>query len=328
MFRYERPQKGRFREFHQFGLEAFGMIGPDIDAEMLLVTARLWRYLGLENYVTLQINSLGTSEERANYRKVLVDYFVAHKDGLDEDSVRRLTTNPLRILDSKNPDMQSLIAHAPVLADALGAASMEHFKAIQQVLDEVGVQYEVNHRLVRGLDYYGGMVFEWVTTHLGAQGTVCAGGRYDKLTALLGGGKLVPAIGLAIGMERVVALLESVLPERKEKTEVSLDAYFILVGEECEKRGRVLAEKWRDISPDFRLLLNCGGGSLKSQLKRADKSGAKMAFILGVDELSSNSIAVKFLRDAGRQQMSVAMDDLPCHPELAMDPRIVPAEGE
>lgn len=306
MFRYERPQKGRSRQFHQFGLEAFGMPGPDIDAEMLLMTARLWRSLGLEHYVTLQINSLGTSEERARYRKVLVDYFVAHQNELDEDSVRRLTTNPLRILDSKNPDMQSLIANAPLLTDALGVASMAHFDAIKQMLDEVDIQYEVNHRLVRGLDYYGGMVFEWVTTHLGAQGTVCAGGRYDKLIELLGG-KPVPAVGFALGMERVVALLESVA-SKGENEEALLDVYFVLVGEACEKKGRVLAEKWRDAFPDLCLLLNCGGGSLKSQLKRADKSGAEMAFILGEDELSSQTITIKFLRDAERQQVNVAVD--------------------
>jgi histidyl-tRNA synthetase len=308
MFRHERPQKGRFRQFHQFGIEAFGMPGPDIDAEMLFMTARLWQRLGLKDHVILQINSLGTSEERAVYRTTLVDYFKTHQNALDEDAARRLATNPLRILDSKNPDMRSLIANAPLLSDALGAASAEHFESIKHMLDRAGIHYQVNHRLVRGLDYYSGMVFEWVTELLGAQGAVCSGGRYDKLTEMLGG-RPVPAVGFALGMERVVALLETLLLPAGKDDDAILDVYFVLIGEECEQKGKELAEKWRDESPKLRLQLNCGGGNLKSQLKRADKSGAKVAFILGENELSSQTITIKFLRDA-REQINVSMDQI------------------
>jgi histidyl-tRNA synthetase len=303
MFRYERPQKGRYRQFHQFGLEAFGMPGPDIDAEMLFMTARLWKRLGLEQHIRLEINSLGTAEERAAYREILVDYFKAHEDQLDEDSTRRLTTNPLRILDSKNPAMQSLIANAPTLSDALGEESTQHFNEIKLLLDNANISYKVNTRLVRGLDYYGGLVFEWVTDLLGAQNAVCSGGRYDKLTEMLGG-KPVPAVGFALGLERVVALLESVFAPQEQ-----LDVYFVLAGETCEQKGLVLAEKWRDEFPQLRMLVNCGGGSFKSQMKKADKSGAKMAFILGEEELSSATITVKFLRE-DRPQESVGMENI------------------
>lgn len=303
MFRHERPQKGRYRQFHQFGMEAFGMSGPDIDAEMLFMTARLWKRIGLEKQVTLQLNTLGTSEERAAYKVILVEYFKAHENQLDEDSKRRLTTNPLRILDSKNPDMQSLIADAPILAEALGEDSTKHFEDLKRLLDHAGIKYEINPRLVRGLDYYGGVVFEWVTELLGAQGAVCSGGRYDKLVEMLGG-KPIPAIGFALGMERVIALLENVY-----KPTTPLDIYFVLVGQVCEEKGMALAEKWRNEMPDLNILVNCGGGSFKSQIKRADKSGAHIALILGDEELESNNLSIKFLRE-DKPQITIAMNQV------------------
>jgi len=303
MFRHERPQKGRYRQFHQIGVEAYGFNGPDIDAEMILMTARLWKQLGLTG-VTLQINTLGSTEARLAYRDVLIAYFEAHQAQLDEDSQRRLHTNPLRILDSKNPEMQKLNEGAPKLLEHLDEVSAQEFKALCERLDQAGIAYEVNSRLVRGLDYYGKTVFEWVTDQLGSQGTVCAGGRYDGLVSQLGG-KGVTAIGFAIGIERLIALLEATnaLPEIK-----GMDAYIVAVGEAAAKQAPILAEQLRDQIPDFKLITHCGGGSFKSQFKQADRSGARWTLILGEDEISQQVVSVKTMA-TGEQEM-IAWDAL------------------
>jgi histidyl-tRNA synthetase len=299
MFRHERPQKGRLRQFHQIGVEAFGLAGPDIDAELLLLTARLWRELNIDQALELQINSLGTAEERATYRQALVDYLDAYKDDLDEDSQRRLSTNPLRILDSKNPDTQLLLKNAPVLNDFLGAESKQHFEQICAVLNNAGVSYVINPKLVRGLDYYSQTVFEWVTTSLGAQGTICAGGRYDSLVELLCG-KPCSAVGLAIGLERLIMLLDE-LGAVPDSVGQQVDMYLVAVGDESYQAMQ-LAEQLRTALPAVRLETHCGGGSFKSQIKKADKSGAAVAIILGEDELSSNTVQVKFLRQERPQE--------------------------
>ncbi|MGC6481720.1 MAG: histidine--tRNA ligase [Porticoccaceae bacterium] len=299
MFRHERPQKGRLRQFHQIGIEAFGLTGPDIDAELLLLTARLWRELKINSALELQINSLGTAEERVAYREALVTYLNNFHDDLDEDSQHRLTTNPLRILDSKNPDTQALLKDAPLLNDFLGAESKQHFAQICTMLDAASVSYIINPKLVRGLDYYSQTVFEWVTTELGAQGTVCAGGRYDSLVETLGG-KPCPAVGLAMGIERLVMLLDGmgVVPDSVAQ---HIDLYLVAVGDEAGQ-GMQLAEQLRSGLPNIRLETHCGGGSFKSQIKKADKSGAAIAIILGEDELSSNTAQVKFLRQERPQE--------------------------
>jgi histidyl-tRNA synthetase len=299
MFRHERPQKGRLRQFHQIGVEAFGLAGPDIDAELLLLTARLWRELNIDQALELQINSLGTAEERATYRQALVEYLDAYRDDLDEDSQRRLSTNPLRILDSKNPDTQLLLKDAPVLNDFLGAESKQHFEQICAVLNNAGVSYVINSKLVRGLDYYSQTVFEWVTTNLGAQGTICAGGRYDSLVELLGG-KPCSAVGLAIGLERLIMLLDE-LGAVPDSVGQQVDMYLVAVGDESYQAMQ-LAEQLRTALPAVRLETHCGGGSFKSQIKKADKSGAAVAIILGEDELSSNTVQVKFLRQERPQE--------------------------
>ncbi len=303
MFRHERPQKGRYRQFYQLGVETYGMAGPDIDAEIILLTDRLWRRLGIRDKLELQLNTLGSIEERLIYREKLVDYFSAHLDKLDEDSQRRLNTNPLRILDSKNPAMQTIISAAPELIDHLGTESREHFQAIRTMLDNLGVQYTVNTRLVRGLDYYSKTVFEWVTDELGAQGTVCAGGRYDNLIAQLGG-KPNFAVGFALGMERLLALLELLtdLPETP-----TVDVYLIRMGNDAELAGLKLAEAIRDAIPNLKLLMNCSGGSFKSQFKKADKSSAQYALVLGEDEMLRGEVGIKSLRtDADQQNIPLA----------------------
>ncbi|MGR9099148.1 MAG: histidine--tRNA ligase [Gammaproteobacteria bacterium] len=305
MFRHERPQKGRYRQFYQLGVETYGMAGPDIDAEIILMTERLWKRLGIRERLELQLNSLGTAEERAVYRDILVDYFRANLDRLDEDSLRRLESNPLRILDSKNPDLKDLIEQAPELSDSLGGESLAHFQGVTGLLDELNVAYVVNTRLVRGLDYYGRTVFEWVTGDLGAQGTVCAGGRYDALVEQLGG-KNNFAVGFAMGMERLLALLE--LGGRTE-VERPVDVYMILVGDLAERRGAMLAETLRSELPGMKLQVNCGGGSFKSQFKKADKSGAEYAVILGDDEIARNEAGVKALR-AGLEQQNISQANL------------------
>ena len=304
MFRHERPQKGRYRQFYQIGVEAYGMAGPDIDLEIILVTSRIWRALGLEG-LKLQINSLGTSEERAHYREHLVSYLEDHRDELDEDSLRRLNTNPLRVLDSKSPMMKRIVEGAPLLTDHLGDASRDHFKGLCDGLDAVGVKYEINPRLVRGLDYYSLTVFEWITDSLGAQGTVCAGGRYDSLITQLGG-RPTPGVGFAMGVERLIALLN----ESRDREEYKpLHAYLVLVGEEAQRRGTLLAENIRNKVPEIRIVTNCNGGSFKIQFKRADKSGARYALVVGEDELARGVAGVKPLRE-NKPQLEVALDEL------------------
>ena len=298
MFRHERPQKGRYRQFHQFGVETFGLAGPDIDAELILMTNRLWQMFGMSDDVTLELNSLGSSAARQEYREVLVKYFESHESELDEDSRRRLLSNPLRILDSKNPEMQKLNEKAPKLIDHLDEESKQEFETLCHILDTAGVHYKINPRLVRGLDYYSKTVFEWVTDKLGAQGTICAGGRFDGLVEQLGG-KATPAIGFALGLERLIELID--LPEEIEKDN-ALDVYLVLAGEQAISKGMPLSEKWRNEVSDIKLQVNCGGGSIKSQMKKADKSGAALAFILGDDELEKNSIAIKFLREKKEQE--------------------------
>ncbi|GAA5445522.1 histidine--tRNA ligase [Microbulbifer sp. NBRC 101763] len=299
MFRYERPQRGRLRQFHQFGVEVFGIEGPDIDAEMLIMTARLWRQLGISEHVTLQLNSLGNSDSRAAYRDALVAYLSEHREQLDEDSQRRLERNPLRILDSKNTQTQELLADAPCLLDFLDEESTAHFTQLRALLDAAGVKYEINSKLVRGLDYYGKTVFEWVTDSLGAQGTVCAGGRYDGLVEQMGG-KATPAVGFGLGAERLVLMLETleVLPDSLAQ---QVDAYLVAVGD-VQSAALAAAEQLRDELPWLRLQAHCGGGSFKSQMKKADKSGADYALIIGEDEAANGQITVKYLRSEQQQQ--------------------------
>jgi histidyl-tRNA synthetase len=299
MFRHERPQKGRLRQFHQVGVEAFGLDGPDIDAELLMLTARLWKTLKIDHAVTLQINSLGSADDRANYRLALVDYLSARHDQLDEDSQRRLHTNPMRILDSKNANTQALLNDAPSLEDYINSDAKAHFQQLRDKLDAVGIDYQINPRLVRGLDYYSKTVFEWVTTHLGAQGTVCAGGRFDGLVEQLGG-KACPAVGFAMGVERLVLLLDElgVVPDSVGQT---VDVYLVAVGN-VDSHTLVLGEKLRTACPTIRLQTNCGGGSFKSQMKKADKSGAAVALILGDDEAANKTVGVKLLRQDKAQE--------------------------
>ena len=289
MFRHERPQKGRYRQFHQLGVEAFGMQGPDIDAELIILSARFWRALGLRD-LSLQINSLGSAECRVDYRKKLVAYFENHRALLDDDSQRRLASNPLRILDSKNPAMQAMIAAAPSLMEHLDAASRAHFEQLKAILDDAGIAYSVNPRLVRGLDYYSRTVFEWVTNTLGAQGTVCAGGRYDGLVEQLGG-RATAAAGFALGMERLVELAAQ---QQITGRNVAPQVYLTLLGEAATHHGMQLAELLRD--QGLRVECNCGGGSLKSQMKRADRSGAAYALLLGESEILADQVSVKNLR--------------------------------
>ncbi len=304
MFRYERPQKGRYRQFHQVGLEAFGMDGPDIDAEVILVSRRFWQRLGLDAKVELQLNSLGDADERASYRARLVEYFSDQLDQLDEDSRRRLESNPLRILDSKNHEMQPLLDGAPALLEHLGDASRDHFDGLCARLEVAGVPYVINPRLVRGLDYYGRTVFEWITDALGAQGTVCAGGRYDGLVEQLGG-RPTAAVGFAMGLERLVELLtDGVAPG-----ETPADIYLVIGTPALEVEAVALSEQLRDAMPGLRLSLHCGGGSLKSQFKRADRSGAELALVLGEAEWARGAVAVKPLRGGG-EQSEIARDEL------------------
>lgn len=298
MFRHERPQKGRYRQFYQLGVETYGMTGPDIDAEIILLSHRLWEKLRIRNKLELQLNSLGTTEERAVYRDKLVEYFKGHVDLLDEDSLRRLETNPLRILDSKNLDMKQLIEDAPTLMDFLGEDSLQHFKALTDTLDDLGIEYVLNSRLVRGLDYYGKTVFEWVTNELGAQGTICAGGRYDGLIEQLGG-KNNCAIGFALGMERLLSLVEM---RDDFSIDPAVDVYLIRVGAEAEKAGMRLAEQLRSDVPGLKVQLHCGGGSFKSQFKKADKSGAEYAVIIGEDEAVRGEVSLKLLRTEEEQK--------------------------
>jgi len=306
MFRHERPQKGRYRQFHQFGIEAFGIATPDIDAEIIMLCARLWRELGLSDVVTLELNTLGSNAERADYREALVAYLTIHQAQLDEDSQRRMHTNPLRVLDSKNPDVQALLEQAPKLIDYLGDESKQHFEMLCQQLQHVGIAYVVNDRLVRGLDYYNRTVFEWVTSSLGAQGTICAGGRYDGLVEQLGG-KATPAFGFALGIERLVLLLTSL--DKANDLRGPVDVYVAMLGEQASLVANQLAEQWRDAVPSIRLQCHCGGGNFKKQMKRADKSGAKFAIIFGEDEVAQQQVTLKNLR-VQEQQLTLPFTDV------------------
>jgi histidyl-tRNA synthetase len=296
MFRHERPQRGRYRQFHQIGVEVLGLAGPDIDLEVILLTARLWRALGLTG-LRLEINTLGDPAERLAYRQELTAFLAERAEGLDADSRKRMTTNPLRVLDSKSPETQAAIADAPSLMTFLGDESRSHFETIRAGLDGAGIAYTVNPRLVRGLDYYNRTVFEWITEDLGAQGTVCAGGRYDGLVSQLGG-RDTPAVGFALGIERLVELLAALEPLEG----LAPDAYLVAVGERAQRDAPLIGERLRDLAPGLRLVTHCGGGSFKSQFKRADKSGARFALVLGEAELESGLIGVKPLRDQGEQQ--------------------------
>lgn len=306
MFRYERPQKGRYRQFHQFGVEVFGLQGPDIDAELIMLTARLWKQLGVSEHLTLQLNSLGQPEERAAYRQALITYLEQYHDQLDEDSQRRLYTNPLRVLDSKNPQVQALLQDAPILSDYFGEQTQAHFAGLTALLSAAGIAFEVNPRLVRGLDYYNLTVFEWVTESLGAQGTVCGGGRYDGLVEQLGG-QATPAVGFAMGMERLVLLLETL--GLVETQPALADVYIAMMGDTSLVAGFALAEQLRDQVTGLRVMSHCGGGNFKKQLKRADKSGASIALILGEDEVARGEVTVKYLRGQGEQQ-TLAINDM------------------
>ena len=303
MFRHERPQKGRQRQFHQIGVEAFGFSGPDIDAEQILMCARIWKELNL-NDISLQINSLGTKESRTNYIKILVDYFSSNKDKLDDDDLVRLEQNPLRILDSKNPEIKDLINKSPTLDDHIDSDSADHFHGVKEILDSAEIKYKVNPRLVRGLDYYEKTVFEWITTQLGSQGTVCAGGRYDSLVEQHGSSP-TPAIGFAMGLERLQELIDfSKIPDKQ-----SPHVYLILSGKKATGRGVLLAEQLRDQLPNLRLLTHCGEGSIKSQFRKADKSGAQIALVLAEDEMTKNQVSIKFLRSES-SQTSIKWSDI------------------
>ena len=304
MFRHERPQKGRYRQFYQVGVEVFGLEGPDVDAELLMLTARLWKRLGLEQ-LSLQVNSLGTSEARDRYRGELVVYLKTVFDQLDADSQRRLDTNPLRILDSKNLQVQALLEEAPKLADFIDEDSRAHFETLCALLDAAGLDYDINPHLVRGLDYYGRTVFEWVTDQLGAQGTVCAGGRYDVLVEYLGG-RATPAVGFALGLERIIALLEN---QGARVPDASPHLYIVTVGEQAQRQGLLLSERLRDALPKLRIVTHCGGGSFKSQFKKADRSGARYALVLGEDEVQRREIGIKPLRER-KDQETVSYDAL------------------
>ncbi|MGE5946671.1 MAG: histidine--tRNA ligase [Betaproteobacteria bacterium] len=303
MFRHERPQKGRYRQFHQVGVEAIGFAGPDIDAEMILMGARLWADLGLEG-IELQLNSLGQPEERALHRAALIAYFEEHAEILDEDARRRLYTNPLRILDTKNPALQAMCAGAPKLIDYLGEASLNHFEGVQRVLRDAGVPFSINPRLVRGLDYYNLTVFEWVTDRLGAQGTVCAGGRFDGLVEQLGG-KPTPACGFAMGIERLIALIKE---SGGAPAAPAPDVYLVHQGDQAARLAFRVAGGLRDNGVD--VLLHCGGGSFKAQMKKADASGANFAVIIGDDEASTGEAQLKALREEGVEQRKLKVDEL------------------
>ncbi len=305
MFRHERPQKGRYRQFHQLGAEVFGLNGPDVDAELILLTARWWRALGISEHVALELNSIGSLEARANYRDALVAYLEQFKDKLDEDCKRRMYSNPLRVLDSKNPDVQALLNDAPRLSEYLDEESREHFAGLCKLLDEAGIAYTVNERLVRGLDYYNRTVFEWVTNSLGAQGTVCAGGRYDGLVAQLGG-HATPSVGFAMGLERLVLLVQAVNPDFQPQRAV--DVYLISSGEGTQSAAMRLAEKIRDAYPQVKLMTNYGGGNFKKQFARADKWGARVALVLGENEMNAGQVNVKNLQSGDQQ--TLAQDDV------------------
>ncbi|MBK4784330.1 MAG: histidine--tRNA ligase [Pantoea sp. Pent] len=301
MFRYERPQKGRYRQFHQMGVEVFGLQGPDVDAELIMLTHRWWKALGIADHVELELNSIGSLDARANYRSALVAFLEQHKEVLDEDCKRRMYTNPLRVLDSKNPDIQTLLNDAPTLGEFLYEESREHFSGLCALLDDAGIKYRINQRLVRGLDYYNRTVFEWVTSSLGSQGTVCGGGRYDGLVEQLGG-RATPAVGFAMGLERLVLLVQAVNPEF-EPTRI-VDVCIIASGQGVQSAAMQLAEKLRDADPALKLMTNFGGGNFKKQFARVDKWGARIALVLGEDEVKAGQVVIKDLRTGDQQTLA------------------------
>jgi histidyl-tRNA synthetase len=302
MFRHERPQKGRYRQFHQIGVEVFDLAGPDIDAELILMTARMWQALGLTD-LRLELNTLGTVANRKAYRSVLFDYFSASKDQLDEDSLNRLERNPMRILDSKNPALRPLIDNAPQLIEHLDNMSREHFERLGSILNTAGIEFQINPLLVRGLDYYSNTVFEWITDSLGAQGTVCAGGRYDGLVETLGG-RPTPAIGFAMGLERLIELVQM---DRNDDIDDDADIYLVSTDDAYVSEILVLAEQVRRAGPQWRVVCHCGGGSIKSQMKKADRSGAQVALIIGENESQNKAVTIKPLRNQA-EQVTVAYD--------------------
>ncbi|CCN35826.1 histidyl tRNA synthetase [Vibrio nigripulchritudo SO65] len=304
MFRHERPQKGRYRQFHQCGVEVFGLNGPDVDAELIMLTARLWRELGIDKHVRLELNSIGSLEARANYRTALIAFLEQHIDILDEDCKRRMHTNPLRVLDTKNKDIQAILVDAPQLSDYLDEDSKAHFAGLCELLDAAGIEYQVNQRLVRGLDYYNRTVFEWITESLGAQGTVCGGGRYDGLVEQLGG-KATPAVGFAMGLERLVLMLEEL---ELAETRRAVDVYMVSAGEGTLMASMKLAEQLREALPGLRVMTHFGGGNFKKQFKRADKVGAAVALVLGENEVAESTVVLKDL--LGGEQTTVAQAEV------------------
>lgn len=304
MFRHERPQKGRYRQFHQCGVEVFGLNGPDVDAELIMMTARLWRELGIDKHVRLELNSIGSQEDRADYRTALVAFLEQHIDVLDEDCKRRMHTNPLRVLDTKNPDIQAILGDAPRLSEHLGEESKAHFAGLCELLDAAGIEYTVNERLVRGLDYYNRTVFEWMTESLGSQGTVCGGGRYDGLVEQLGG-KATPAVGFAMGLERLVLMMETL-----GNTDVrrNVDVYMVTAGEGTLTAGMKLVEELREQVPGLRVMTHFGGGNFKKQFKRADKVGAAVALVLGENEVAEKTVVLKDL--AGGEQETISQTEI------------------
>lgn len=304
MFRHERPQKGRYRQFHQCGVEVFGLNGPDVDAELIMMTARLWRELGIDKHVRLELNSIGSQEDRADYRTALVAFLEQHIDVLDEDCKRRMHTNPLRVLDTKNPDIQAILGDAPRLSEYLGEESQAHFAGLCELLDAAGIEYTVNERLVRGLDYYNRTVFEWMTESLGSQGTVCGGGRYDGLVEQLGG-KATPAVGFAMGLERLVLMMETL-----GNTDVrrNVDVYMVTAGEGTLTAGMKLVEDLREQVPGLRVMTHFGGGNFKKQFKRADKVGAAVALVLGENEVAEKTVVLKDL--AGGEQETISQTEI------------------
>lgn len=304
MFRHERPQKGRYRQFHQCGVEVFGIDGPDVDAELIMMTARLWQKLGIDQHVRLELNSIGSLEARATYRQALVDFLSQHIDVLDDDCKRRMHTNPLRVLDTKNPEIQAILTDAPKLSAYLDEASQTHFKELCELLDAAGIQYSINEKLVRGLDYYNRTVFEWITESLGAQGTVCGGGRYDGLVEQLGG-KATPAVGFAMGIERLVLMMETF---GLQKERAAADVYIVTAGQGTLIAGMQLAEKLRTELPKLRVMTHFGGGNFKKQFKRADKVGALVALVLGEDEVANQQVTFKDLK--GGEQFTLSLDDV------------------
>ncbi|MBD1390805.1 histidine--tRNA ligase [Neiella sp. HB171785] len=307
MFRHERPQKGRYRQFHQFGVELYGLAGADADAEVIQLTAKMWQDFGISDQVTLQLNSLGSNQARADYKDALVEFLTAHEAQLDEDSKRRLHSNPLRVLDSKNPQTQALLVNAPKLSEYLDEDSKQHMTKLCQLLDALGIAYQINERLVRGLDYYNKTVFEWVTDALGAQGTVCAGGRYDGLVEQLGG-KATTAVGFAMGMERLLLLLETL--GKLDNLPAPVDVYCMASGDECVAASMKLAQQLRTELAGVRIMQHLGGGNLKKQFKRADKSGARCALILGQQELADGVVGLKHLRNHDLPQEQVPLAEV------------------